>query len=347
MDIQYNHVKKITPEEAVDLSNSILIIGQASNNKLSGEIIRVKNIDDIYEVFGDSELSRAANYAYSSGADKVYLYNAYETENYINIASKFEHYDFSYIVPIGINISDRFYNPVSKNMVSYADFYLDNLPQNSTTTIIMTDRHAELYYDLDHYMIEMEDILYAAKRDGLINGTYDKWTNLIFVCNMLASVEYSNIVLATALSITPTGKYPEDILDSAVFDYDSFDIRNNDICYFKNNILSSGTSIENLLNMRITNDSYKSVLVDNVIKYIKRNLDLSKYIGTRFTKNSKMHIANDAKKFMNSITGTIIKNYTIKSIEFVLTGPNVGNILIDTEITPRGTFEKLNVSLGV
>lgn len=347
MDIQYNHIKKITAEDAIDLNNSILIIGQASSNKLSGEIVRVKNIDDIYEVYGNSELSRAAEYAYANGVDKLYLYNTYETEGYINIANRFEHYEFNYIVPIGINISDKFYNPVSKTMVSYAEFYLDNLPKDSATTIIMTDKHGELYYDLDHYMIEMEDVLYEVKKASSLNGTHDKWTNMIFVCNMLASIEYSNIVLATSLALTSAGKYPEDILDKAVYDYDSFDIRNNDICYFKNNVLSSGTSIENLLNMRLTNDSYKSVLVDSVIKYIKRNLDLSKYIGTRFTKNSKMHISNDVKKFMNSISGTMIKNYTIKSIEFVLTGPNVGNILIDTEIIPRGTFEKLNVSLGV
>ena len=347
MDIQYNHIRKITTEEALDLNNSILIIGPASDNKLSGEIIGVKNIDDIFEVYGDSELSRAAQYAFNNNVSKIYLYNTYETEGYINIASKFKHYDFDYIVPIGINISDKFYNPVSKTMVSYADFYLDNLSEDAVSTIIMTDKHAELYYDLDHYMMEMEDILYELKKNSTYKGMGDKWTNIIFVCNMLASVEYSNIVLATSLALTSAGKYPANILSEAVYDYDTFDMRNKDVCYFKDNVLSNDTSIENLLNMRMSNDAYKSVLVDRVIKYIKRNMDLSKYIGTKFTKNTKMHIANDVRRFMNSIDGTMIKNYTIKSIEFVLTGPNVGNILIDTEITPRGTFEKLNVSLGV
>lgn len=347
MDIQYNHIRKIATEEPTDLNNSILIIGQAANHKLSGEVIRVKNIDDIFEVFGDSELSRAARYAFDNNVEKVYLYNTYETECYINVANKFKHYDFDYIVPIGINISDKFYNPVSKTMVSYADFYLDNLPADSVSTIIMTDKHAELYYDLDQYMMEMEDILYELKKNSTYKGLNDKWTNMIFVCNMLETVEYSNIVLATSLALATTGRYPVNVPDKAVYDYDTFDMRNKDICYFKDNILSSDTSVENLLNMRFTNDSYKSVLVDSVIKYIRRNLDLSKYIGTKFTKNTKMHIANDVRKFMNSIDGTMIKNYTIKSIEFVLTGPNVGNILIDTEITPRGTFERLNVSLGV
>lgn len=347
MDIQYNHIKRISNELAMDLNNSILIIGPASNNKLSGEIIKVKDIDELYNVFGDSELTRAAHYAYSNGADKVYLYNAYETENYINIANKFEHYDFSYIVPIGINISDKFYNPYSKEMVTYAEFYLDNLPDNSLTTIIMTDKHAQLYYDLDHYIIEMEDKLYDIKKESITNGVYDKWSNMIFVCNMLALNEYSNIVLATSLASATPGRYPKHIINNAVYDYDSFDIRNKDIVYYKDNVLSRTTSVENMLNMRSTNDSYKSILVDTVIKYIKRNLDLSKYIGTKLTKNTKMHIAHDAKKFMDSINGNLIKNYTIKSIEFVLTGPNVGNILIEIEITPRGTFEKLDVNLEV
>ena len=347
MDIQYNHIKKIKAEEILDLNNSILFIGPAENNKLSGEIIKVKDIEEIEAVFGHSLLTKAAQYAHGHNLDKVYLYNAYETENYINIASKFQHYDFSYIVPIGINISDQFYNPVSKKMVTYAEFYLDNLEDNSTSTIIMTDKHAELYYDLDHYILEMEDVLYKVKNTSINNGMYDKWTNMIFVCNMLSSIEYSNIVLATSLALTSAGKYPENILHETTYDYDSFDIRNKDICYFKENILTNDTSIENLLNMRISKDSYKSVLVDSVIKYINRNLDLSKYIGTKLTKNTKMHISNDTRRFMDSINETMIKNYIIKSIEFVLTGPNVGNILIETEITPRGTFERLNINLEV
>lgn len=347
MDIQYSHIKKIEANEILDLNGSILIIGPAGNSNLSGDIIRVKSIESLYEVFGDSELTKAAQYAYSHGVDKVYLYNTYNTENYIAIASKFEHYDFNYIVPIGINIRDKFYNPVSKKNISYAEFYLDNLNKNTTSTIIMTDKHAELYYDLDDYIIEMENVLTEIKSKSVLDGTYDKWSNMIFVCNMLGYYEYSNIVLATSLSLTTPGKYPSDILGAATYDYDTLDIRNKDIVYFKDKVLSEHTSIENLLNMRTTNDSYKSVLIDSVIKYIHRNLDLSKYIGTILTKNTKMHIANDAKKFMDQLSGSMIKKYTIKSIEFVLTGSSVGNILIETEITPRGTFEKLNVNLEV
>lgn len=347
MDIQYNHIKKIETSEILDLNGSVLIIGPAENSNLTGDIIRVKSIESLKEVFGNSELTKAAEYVYSNGVEKVYVYNTYNTENYITIANKFEHYDFNYIVPIGINIRDKFYNPVSKKNISYAEFYLDNLNKNTTSTIIMTDKHAELYYDLDDYIIEMENVLTEVKSKSVVEGTYDKWSNMIFVCNMLSYYEYSNIVLATSLSLTIPGKYPKDILGGAIYDYDPLDIRNKDIVYFKDKVLSEGTSIENLLNMRTTNDSYKSVLIDSTIKYIHRNLDLNKYIGTLLTKNTKMHIANDVKKFMDSLSGRMIKNYIIKSIEFVLTGSSVGNILIETELTPRGTFERLNVNLEV
>jgi hypothetical protein len=164
---------------------------------------------------------------------------------------------------------------------------------------------------------------------------------------MLSNVEYSNIRLACELVKCTPGTYPSNISETAVYDYDSFDFTQNDMCYFKNNILSSDCSIENLLNMRTVKDAYKSVIVDMIIKYIRRNLDLSKYSGKFFNKYIKVQINNDLNAFMNRLSGVMIKNYTIKSIDFVLTGPNVGNVLIEIEITPRGTFETLQINLEV
>lgn len=348
MDIQFNHVKRLSSEDDFNLNNSILVLGRASNNNLSGEIVKAKNIDEIYKVFGESELSRAANYILSSGIEQVYLYNCFETANYISVVSKFPHYEFSFIVPIGINLTDSFYNPITKKNMLYAEFYLDNLLEDTTSTIIMTDRHADLYEDLDHYLISNEQMLYDLKKD-VIKSEIDteKWTNLIYSCNMLANVEYSSIILACELINSTPGSYPKNILFGATYDYDTFDVKHNDMCYFKNNTLSRDTSIENLLNLRPKLDPYKSVLIDMVIKYIRRNLDLSKYIGRYYTKYTKIQIANDLKKFLNEISGKMIKNYNIKSIDFVLTGSSVGNVLIETEITPRGTFESLQVNLEV
>lgn len=354
MDIRFNHIKRISSNDTIDLNNSLLIIGKASNNNLSEEILKAKNIDEIYNTFGDSELSRAAEYALNAGLTEVYLYNTFETENYLTIADKFVHYEFSYIVPIGIYINDTFYNPITKTNMLFADFYLSALSVNTCSTVIMTDRHASLYEDLDHYLMTIEDLMYDIKNEHQINNPsitssddVNKWTNLIFVSNMLKNVEYSNIRLACELIKCTPGSYPASIPEKAVYDYDSFDFSQNNICYFKDNILSNGCSIENLLNMRLDQDAYKSVVVDMVIKYIRRNLDLSEYSGKFFTKYTKLQIGNKVKSFMNQITGTMIKKYSIKSIDFVLTGPNVGNVLIGTEITPRGTFESLKINLEV
>ena len=348
MDIRYRHIKKIKAEDTIDLNNSLLIIGPADNNNLSGEIIKVTNIEEIESVFGySSKLTKATRYAFLNNVEKIYIYNTYETDKYINVASHFKHYRFNYIVPIDINIRDEFYNPVSKKMVTYAEFYLDNLSDDSMSTIIMTDKHADLYYNLDDYILEMESIIEKVKRKSVALGTYDKWTNMIFVCNMLKDIDYSNISLATSLAITEIGKYPKSIKEKPVYDYDAFDIRNKDICYFKENLLTEDTTVENLVNMRTTKDVYKAVMVDEIIKYIKRNLDLSEFIGTKMTRFTEIYIANEIRGFMNKIDGKVIKNYNIKSIDFVLTGPNVGNILIETEITPKGTFESLNINLEV
>lgn len=355
MDIRFNHIKRISSTDTLDLNNSLLIIGRAANNNLSEELLKAKNIDEIYDTFGESELSRAAEYALNLGLTEVYLYNTYETENYLTVADKFVHYEFSYIVPIGIYLSDNFYNPITRSTMLYADFYLSSLAKDTCSTIIMTDKHAELYEDLDNFLIAMEDLVEEVKTDYQTNALtsttesndINKWTNLIFVSNMLSNVEYSNIRLACELIKCTPGTYPSNISEKAVFDYDSFDFTQSDMCYFRNNILSSGCSIENLLNMRVTQDAYKSVIVDMIIKYIRRNLDLSKYSGRFFTKYTKVQISNDLKSFMSKLTGTMIKNYTIKSINFVLTGPNVGNVLIETEITPRGTLEALQINLEV
>lgn len=345
MDIRFNHIKQLQNKLELDLNNSILIIGKASSNNLSGELIRAKNIDDIKNAYGESDLAKAAQYVLSL-KDEVYLYNTYESEHYIDIVKKFNHYDFNYIVPIGINITDQFYNKYLNKKMTYAEFYLDNLPQDSNSIIIMTDKHAELYEDMDDYMLTTENNLFNIKTNAQDIDS-SKWTNLVFVCNMLTNVEYSNVVLATQLAITRPGKYPQDITHTASYDYDTFDIASNDICYYKNNLLNRYTSVENLVNMRNNDDVYKSILIDIVLKYIKRNLKLDKYRGTSFNSYTKIQIANDIKRFMNPISGDIIKNYNIKSINFVLTGPNVGNVLIEMEITPRGTFESLQVNLEV
>lgn len=355
MDIRFNHIKRISSVDALDLNNSILIIGKASNNNLSEEIVKAKNINEIYNTFGYSELSNAAKYALDSGLTEIYLYNTFETENYLTVADKFIHYEFSYIVPIGIYLSDTFYNPITKSTMLYADFYLSSLSENTCSTIIMTDRHADLFEDLDHYLMSMEELIEDIKSEQYLNNSIhntnsndiNKWTNLIFVSNMLSNVEYSNIRLACELVKCTPGTYPSNISETAVYDYDSFDFTQNDMCYFKNNILSSDCSIENLLNMRTVKDAYKSVIVDMIIKYIRRNLDLSKYSGKFFNKYIKVQINNDLNAFMNRLSGVMIKNYTIKSIDFVLTGPNVGNVLIEIEITPRGTFETLQINLEV
>ena len=131
---------------------------------MSGEIIKVTDSDKVYNIHGNSALSKAAHYALSLNIEDVFICNCFNTDTYISIADSFPHYNFTFVVPLGIKISDTFYNSINGKYVHYSDFYLSNLAPHNSTTIIMTDNHASLYEDLDHFLDDMEYKIYEYKQ---------------------------------------------------------------------------------------------------------------------------------------------------------------------------------------
>lgn len=346
MDINFNYIKTLSVEDYDNyLNSSILIIGKASSDSLAGEIIKVDDIEKVFEVYGNSDLSSSLQTALSSDITEVYAYNAFYDEDYIKVVNRFPHYEFTYIVPIGINLSDTFYDPYTNKQTYYVDIYSSNLLESTSSTIIFTDKHAELYEDLDSYLYEMESIVSDIKKR--LSNTKNL-NHVVFCLNLLAGINYSNVLLATKLIQAGPGKYPDNITElEPVFDYDYFDIHLSDYVYFKANQLSRSSSIENLLTLREEYDVYKSLLVTSVLKYITKNLTLEQYKGRLYTTYIKIQILNDVKVFMNNLLGDMINDYEVVSLDFITDTPGAGSVVITMTITPRGTFEKITIVLEV
>ena len=107
--------------------------------------------------------------------------------------------------------------------------------------------------------------------------------------------------------------------------------------------------MEQLLNFRVADDIYKKVLIDILIKYVTRHLDLSlsEFRGVLYTPYVKVQIDMRVERVMNSLKKFAYKDYIIKSIVFRKTGIGIGNVLIDVSITPYSVLETINIVLEV
>ena len=138
----------------ISKENSILIIGKASTERKLNEIYQPNSRNDAFNIYGESELYSSYIDAMNLGATNIYLLNAYKTTDYIDCLKTIKYYNFSYIAPIGINISDRFYSSKYNKEMYYAEFYLQEFSENTNSLIIFTDNHAEFYENIDEYLLD-------------------------------------------------------------------------------------------------------------------------------------------------------------------------------------------------
>ena len=108
-------------------------------------------------------------------------------------------------------------------------------------------------------------------------------------------------------------KYPENVEYITYYDIDKSDVKNNSFAYHNYSYLTKNTSIENLVNMRIYEDVYKNALIDSLIKFVFRLLDLNKYRGRLYNAYIKLQIEQTIKVTLDSIKGTCFKDYKIKN----------------------------------
>ena len=353
MNIKYEKIN-YTYDKYIQLDSSkknILILGKGNTKSERNNIINPINTDNAYDIYGDSDLYNAYKEAYNiTKISNIYTVNCYSTDDFISIIDKISQYDFNYIVPIGINFSDKLFNKSTQKLEYYSSYILNILYNiNSLSTLIMTDKHASLYEDIDDYLYNQNKITKDYINDLTVNNSsYNIGSNLIFSLNMLKDISYSNVILAAMLSINDSSSYLKNINVEPVFDIDSSDLYEKcNFVYFKYNYILKGTNAENLLNFRIKNDIYKKVLIDELIKSILRIVDLNEFKGKIYTKYTNLQIKSKVINLLKPYENKMFKSYTLKDIRFVKLNTNTGYIYIELSVVPYDTLESLNIVMEV
>lgn len=329
----------------IEQDNSILIIGRGSNEYKLNEFIKPNNLSDMKTMFGDSELTDAYQIAVTYGAENVYVMNCLKSTDFRDTANLVGQYNFAYIVPIGINLSDTFYESSYNRDTYFAEHYLNQSEAQMNSLIIFTDKHAGLYEDIDAFISDMHIKVENFKQQSNY-VLEDKGRRFAFCLNNLENIKYSNVILATYLSATRLGEYPTNISIPAIYDIDTIDIMHDEIIYFKRNFLTN-TSIENLNNFRTILDANKLITIDMVIRHIERTLDTSFVVGKLYNKYIEMLLHDYLDEYFRQLLKTAISNYAIKDIKFVTTDGSYGYITIDLDIYPINSLEVVNTLLEV
>ncbi|MGL4877984.1 hypothetical protein [Paraclostridium dentum] len=330
----------------------LLIAGQASSNYKAREIISPADKEEALSLYGYSELYEAYCLLYDMGIKNIYLSNCYSFSDYIRLTDKILHYDFDYFVPIGIYFSDKFYNSILDIDQYYVEYILKQLAAvNSLTTVLMTERHASLYEDFDHYVLSMSNI----ETEFMDMFNYESASflesygnNINFVYNNLKNISYSNLILAALYVGRDYSKYFNSLKGyTAVYDITNIDIKSLRAMYFKNNYYLDNVTLENPFNFKKTNDIYSNALIDDVIKRTIKSIDLDKYKGKLYNQYTALQIETEIVKCLKNLKGMLFKEYTINNVGFKKNEPTSGYVVIDYSIVPYGTLESINVIMGV
>lgn len=331
--------------KAINTDNSILIIGKGSTDYGLNDIIKPSSSYEMDNLFGDSELTDAYTDAIRAGAKNVFVMNCYKTTDFIDSIDFIKNYNFAYITPVGVKLSDTFYSSTYKKQMYFGEYYLRLLGSNINSLIIFTDEHADLYENIDDFLGDMHNKIDEFKLScDYVLKSYGR--NIAFCLNNLKNKNYSNVILASKLSQAIIGTYPDEVSYDAIFDIDEEDIYTDEIIYFKNNVHIS-TTIENLNNFRTSFDANKIITIDMVIKHIERTLDTSFVLGKTYSQHVKMSLYDYVDLFFKNLLGISIENYAINSISFVPTEKFAGYIMIDLDIYPLNSLEKINTILEV
>lgn len=330
----------------------VLLIGPGNSSSRAREIILPSSQEEVLSIYGNSDLYKAYSLLKELEVENVYVCNCFANSDYIRVMDKIMHYDFDFLVPIGIYFSDTFYNAIEDEDQYFVEYILKQLSLvNSLTTVIMTEKHASLYEDFDHFVIEMKSIEnnFIAKYDYTTSQFLESYgNNLLFVYNSLENVSFANAVLAGLFINRSASKYlPSLKINDVVFNIDNIDMIGLRAMYFKKNFYTKNVTVENAVNFKKTQDIYSNALVDDVIKQTIKNINLDSYKGKVYNQYTSLQIEASVKKALQSLKGVLFKEYTIDNIYFKKTDITAGCIIIDFSIVPYGTLENINVIMGV
>lgn len=330
----------------------ILLVGPGVNSNKAREIIKPSSINEVLSLYGNSDLYDAYNLLQNLNVSNVYICNCFANSDYVRLMDKIIHYDFDFLVPVGIYFGDKFYNPIDDEDQYFIEYMLKQLSLvSSLTTIIMTEKHADLYEDFDHFTISMNDIEtnFMDKYNYETSKFLDSYgNNLLFIYNNLKDIPFANVILAGLFSNRESSKYlPSLKMNEAIFDIDNIDVAGLRAMYFKNNFYTKDVTVENPFNFRKTQDIYSNALIDDIIKSTIKKIDLDSYKGKLYNQYTSLQIEASVNKTLKDLKGTLFKEYTINKIGFKKTEIAAGCVIIDFSIIPYGTLETINVIMGV
>ena len=342
--IDFNISNRFDNQKDVDSNTSILIIGKGNSEFKENEVIKCTTIDEVEYLYGqESQLTEAFKESYKIGARDIYLCNCYRYTDYISILTSITNQEFAYITPL-FDFSETFISEEGKN-IYLAELY-SNILSDRLSQIILTDKHASLYENLQHFLDSMNSINYDFKKSTFEKLEYG--SNLCFVLNILKDYKFANVALASILVQNDFKEYPQKDIGDVVFDLNNLDVFRQELIYFAYNDLSK-TTIENFLNYDPVNEPEKFV-PNNIIKQrILRALDFSEMAGSIYNPYKKIIIENKANEIMNQFVGNIIETFKVQQIQAVTIPeePNTIKIIIYITFKPYNSIEELDVILEV
>ena len=324
----------------IDLENSILILGAADTNYKENIITKFNSLLEVEDCYGDnSDLTLAYKEAISLKAENVYLCNCFKVTDYITIINTLIDIDFEYIVPL-FSFSDSF--TTSDNNHMYLSEFYSNMLSDNISQLIITEKHASLYENIDSYIKTMNLIANNFKShcfNKLYNGE-----NLSFVLNNLQNYKFANVVLASILSLTNLKYYPIVNVGDVVFDLNENDFYGNEIAFFSYNNLTN-TTIENFKNFKYKAAPEKYVLIHLIKQKVLRSLNLDEYKGKLFTPYLQIALSNSINSIMQKHVGNIIESYQLGDIDYIKEKDNTVTIYLNINIKPYNSIEEINIRL--
>lgn len=321
--------------------SSILILGKGDSEYKNLKITYPKNIAEVQENYGNnSELTKAYIEAKKIGAEEVYICNCFKITDYVQAIELISQNDFAFVCPL-FTFSTTYTN--SNKEYYFAEIYAEALSE-SFSNLMLTEKHASLYEDINHYLTAMKSINYSFKdtcMERMSNGQ-----SMNFVLNNLKDYKYANVVLASIISLSTLRYYPQKDVGEVVFDIIKDDIIDHEISFFAYDILAK-TTIENLLNYHNENTAEKMLLISIIKNRINMTLDYEQFTGQLLNPYTKIKLTNYTNEVLNKFCGILIEEYSLDKIDFVKGNPGEINIDIYMSIKPYGSIEFISMKVEV
>jgi len=315
--------------------DTILLIGIDTHKISLGEVQDYTRRQSLIDTYGEDSIfiEPFSILQDKFNAENISVLNLDSWDDLKEEEELFNQHIFTYIIPLGLRLSDSYDNIFEQKRYLYAQLLVwmtDGVP----STVIMTGLHASSFNTLTEYLT------YEKEEINATNGYFYNLqkNNLIYVSNGLQNYTQANVILAGML-LNDLGDYPlPDSIGNAYWDMDYCDV-DMDLVWFRNNYLRP-TTVENLKNF--AGDLFiKTVMVDRIIKWLKRNWpDMNDYIGTAFTDYKLVKIVEQSEEYLKSFVDWIIYDYKIISVDTEQYADSSIGIHIHYEIWPKFTTEK-------